>query len=119
MCHASEGALAGLGLDLSYPLAQDGPAPALATALERPSRFRWPGDADPRRIAGGDPEHSVLARRMASRQPLAQMPPLGTHRRDEAALELVTAWIREDLAPRVTDVDPTLQPTAEDRGELP
>lgn len=99
MCHSSAGALAGLELDLTYSLAKSGEPAARATAVDRPSRFRWPSDTDPRRISLAAPEHSVLSRRMASRQPLSQMPPLGTHLRDGAALELIADWIREDLAP--------------------
>jgi len=99
ICHSATGALAGLGLDLSYPLAGPSRTPALETAVEQPSRFRWPQDEEPRRISCSAPELSVLPRRMASRQPQWQMPPLGTHLPDTAALELVSAWIREDLAP--------------------
>jgi hypothetical protein len=99
MCHSSAGALTGLGLDLSHRLDRTGEAAAVETTLERPSGFRWPNDADPRRISCAQPDLSVLIRRMASRQPLAQMPPLGTHRVDTDALELVTDWIREELAP--------------------
>lgn len=98
MCHTSSGALAGLGLDLSYPLAMEDAAPALATALDQPSRFRWPSDADPLRLASAHPDRSVLLRRMASTQPLSRMPPLGTRVRDEAALDLVTNWLRDDLS---------------------
>ena len=104
MCHSSEGALAGLGLDLSYSLADGAEPPAIATTLEFPSRFRCPTDVDPCRISHSTPDLGVLPRRMASRQPLSQMPPLGTRVPDAAALELVTEWIREDLGParRVT-----------------
>jgi len=107
MCHSREGALAGLGLDLSYSLAGSAQAPAIDTALERPSHFRCPGDSDPRRISPSCSDLGVLPRRMASRQPLSQMPPLGTHLRDAEALALVTAWIRGDLA-RVTTTASTL-----------
>jgi hypothetical protein len=96
-CHSSESQLAGLDLDLSYSVARG--AGVLATAIERASRFRWPSDCDPQRIDLDAPKSSVLLRRMASRQPLSQMPPLGTRARDAEALQLVTDWIREDLAP--------------------
>jgi hypothetical protein len=99
MCHTSEGALASLGLDLSYSLGRAAKAPAIDTTVERPSCFRWQGDQDPLRISLSNPDLGVLPRRMASRQPLTQMPPLGTHLRDADALELVTDWIREELAP--------------------
>ncbi|MFN0006728.1 MAG: hypothetical protein ACKVXR_02380 [Planctomycetota bacterium] len=98
MCHSSTGALAGLDLDLSYSLAAAGEPSALATTVDRVSRFRWPSDHDPLRISFADPDRSVLTRRMASRQPLSQMPPLGTRLQDVEALELVADWLREDLA---------------------
>jgi mono/diheme cytochrome c family protein len=95
-CHTSAGSLAGLGLDLSYSLSKSAAA-AIDTTLDRPSQFRWPSDTDPLRIAPSTADLGVLPRRMASRQPLSQMPPLGTHLRDADALALVTEWIREDL----------------------
>ena len=107
MCHSAQGELAGLGLDLGYPLAhgaganEPGGAPAITTTLDRESRFRWPSDRRPLRISTTAPEASVLARRMASRQPLSRMPPLGTRLPDAAALELVDSWIREELVPAV------------------
>jgi hypothetical protein len=109
-CHTGDGQLASLELDLSYSLAHG--AGAVATAVERASRFRWPTDCDPQRIDVDAPKASVLLRRMASRQPLSQMPPLGTRVRDTEALELVTDWIREDLAAthRVPPTSPSLPP---------
>jgi hypothetical protein len=108
MCHSSDGQLAGLELDLAYSLARG--RAALETAVERESRFRWPTDCDPQRIDLDAPKASVLLRRMASRQPLSQMPPLGTRVRDSEALQLVTDWIREDLprAHRVPSTPPAL-----------
>jgi mono/diheme cytochrome c family protein len=82
------------------PISRGGaPSPAIATAVGVASRFR-PHDAAegagaPVRIRPGRPEASVLFTRMASRDPLAQMPPLGTHAVDEEALALVAAWIGE------------------------
>lgn len=94
MCHGSTGELAGLGLDLAHSLAGPADDGALATTLGRPSRFRFACDAEPQRIAPGDPEASVLWRRARSRQPLSQMPPLGTRAPDDEALALLAAWIR-------------------------
>jgi len=98
-CHNGAGPLASLGLELAWR--RGGTAPALRTALERPSRFQPTGAQDALRIAPGDPEHSVLYQRMASRFGALQMPPLGTHAVDDDALALVRDWIRSDLA---TDV---------------
>jgi hypothetical protein len=97
-CHASGGALANLGLALDYRLARRAGSPsALQSALDVPSRFHLPGAGEQPRLAPGDPGASVLLARMASRNPLVQMPPLGTRAADVQALQLVAAWIREDL----------------------
>jgi hypothetical protein len=41
---------------------------------------------------------------MASRNPLVQMPPLGTRIVDEDAVRLIRRWIAEDLAVSMTPV---------------
>lgn len=100
-CHNARGALADVGLSLEVLLrdARTGrTAPALATALDRPSTFRPPASDAALRLAPGAPERSVLVLRMSARDPVAQMPPFGTHLADAEALALVTAWVREDLA---------------------
>jgi hypothetical protein len=103
VCHNSSGPLSSLGLSLEYPLAtrSTAPPPAVETTVGRASRFRLPaaGGEDGLRIAPGDPERSVLLRRMVSRNPIVQMPPLGTHAVDEEAAALVSEWIRLDLVP--------------------
>jgi hypothetical protein len=53
------------------------------------------------RVDPGKPEHSVLFRRMGARDPLDQMPPLGTEKPDREALALVERWIHS-LADRRT-----------------
>ena len=45
-------------------------------------------------IDAGRPETSVLVARMRSRDPLTQMPPLGTQIIDTEALNLIQSWIR-------------------------
>jgi mono/diheme cytochrome c family protein len=50
------------------------------------------GMADPRVIAPGSPERSVLLHRMSLRGP-GQMPPLATSVADEEGLKLMRAWI--------------------------
>jgi mono/diheme cytochrome c family protein len=113
ICHTASGELASLGLLLDAPLeSRAGPASALATALGRPSRFRFQDarhDADLRLVAG-DPERSVLALRLGSRRPAAQMPPLGTRAVDAEAVALIEAWIREDLAVPPSDPRPSSHP---------
>lgn len=99
-CHNATGPLASLGLDLAYPLAhaEKRVAPAIRSTLGRPSRYQIWQDRIVPRIEGGAPELSTLAARMSSRSPVAAMPPLGTRAVDTDAVELVRAWIREDLA---------------------
>lgn len=99
-CHTSIGELGSLTFALNYTLnrADTEPAPALATAVGRPSRYQVPGAADViERLCAGHPERSVIVARMASRHPLVQMPPLGTRLADEEAVSLIRRWIAEDL----------------------
>jgi mono/diheme cytochrome c family protein len=79
-CHNSHGELAPLGLHLDN------------------------------RLAGGEspldslrPRAELLLARMGTRNPLQQMPPLGTHLADAQALEFIRAWIREDAGPGERD----------------
>lgn len=50
--------------------------------------------ADAKLIAPGDPERSVLYRRVARRGP-GQMPPLATSEIDRAAVQLLHDWIKQ------------------------
>ncbi len=101
ICHNRHGPLAGIGLDLLQALSE-GPASversrasALAVRALRPV-----GGAEVR-LEPGKPEHSVLFRRMGARDPIDQMPPLGTEKPDREALALVERWIHS-LADRRT-----------------
>ena len=49
-------------------------------------------------VAPGEPEQSILYQRDASLVPDVRMPPLASHRRDEAYLDVLARWI-ESLAP--------------------
>jgi len=101
ICHNRQGPLAGIGLDLLQNLSEGAAsaertrASALAVRALRPV-----GGADVR-VEPGKPEHSVLFRRMGARDPLDQMPPLGTEKPDREALALVERWIHS-LADRRT-----------------
>ena len=55
-------------------------------------------------LEAGEPDRSVLLRRVASASPLDRMPPLGTQVVDADAVRLLAGWIREDLAPRAERV---------------
>jgi hypothetical protein len=103
MCHNARGSLAELGFSLDYSAGQGArEADAIATAASRASRFVVPGakEGHSERLRPGDPDHSAIAVRMASRRPVAQMPPLGTQIEDEEAVRLVRRWIAEDLGER-------------------
>jgi hypothetical protein len=99
-CHNQDGPLAGLEMTLDLAT---GPAPVLDTTVGRPSRYLPPGTTgDPLRIAPGRPDLSVLVARMRSRDPLVQMPPLGTTAVDTVGLALIERWIRETTQPKET-----------------
>lgn len=99
-CHTRSGELANLEFSLLYPLLTPGSdqPPAVTTTLGRISKYvpsSW--DAPGERVVAGQPERSVLAFRMASRNPVSQMPPLGTRVVDDDAMALIRRWIAEDL----------------------
>lgn len=101
MCHNASGPLASLGLSLDYRVGrerEDVSAEALA-AVGASSRFAVPGEAPGRslRVRPGDPDRSALLLRMETRNPMAQMPPLGTHLVDQDAVRLVRRWIAREL----------------------
>jgi hypothetical protein len=93
-CHNAVGPLARLGLELDQPLGR--PARALETLVGAASHTRTA--LHPRRVVPGAPEASDLLAHVASADPLTRMPPLGTRAPDRAAVELLTRWIRDDLA---------------------
>jgi len=103
-CHPGESSvLSRLGLDLRVPAgARDAAAlPWRNGALDVPGKTSIADapEGQSRRIKPGAPDLSLMPYRMASRRPARQMPPLGSVLPDTAALELVRAWIAEDLAP--------------------
>jgi mono/diheme cytochrome c family protein len=104
-CHNLAGPLAPLGMSLDGA-APDAVAVLLASTVERPSQFRFPGDAAPVRISPGRPELGVLVQRMRSREPLSQMPPLGTRLVDTEGLALIERWIRTELTPTRKETRP-------------
>jgi mono/diheme cytochrome c family protein len=108
-CHDSRGPMASLGVSLRHVLGareeRDQPA---SGAIGHPTAFALPGAAPGTSvwIAPGDPSASAVVRRMESRRPAVQMPPLATKLVDEEALALVKAWIEEDLRASVAAGDP-------------
>jgi len=103
-CHTGIGELSSLSFALNYTLLRPAgdPAPALATSVGRTSKFKVPAADDViERVCAGRPEKSVLVARMESRNPLVQMPPLGTRIVDDEAVGLIKRWIAEDVVPSV------------------
>lgn len=96
-CHNAGSPLAFVGLDLEQRVAPDADRTrVLATLLDAPAH------AGGQRVARGAPDESVLVQRAGSRDPLRQMPPLGTRLVDHEALELLEAWIRDDTHDEVS-----------------
>lgn len=86
MCHVADGGGNSL-IELDYK------TPLLKTRiLDEPPIHDTLGIADARLIAPGDPERSVLYRRMARRGE-SQMPPTSTNRIDAAGTKLLREWI--------------------------
>jgi hypothetical protein len=100
-CHNEHGPLASLGLYLQHGATSLGweRAPAYSTSVDVAGHYVTPGvsPVSSRRVAPGSPEASAIIYRMSSRRPSSQMPPLGTAVVDEEALDLIRAWIAEDL----------------------
>ena len=57
------------------------------------------GDPLNRLVVPGDPGHSVILHRMAASNGFTRMPQLATNVIDQANIELLTAWILNDLSP--------------------
>jgi hypothetical protein len=102
MCHDSVGPLRSVGVSLRHALdARAQAAEPAAAAIGAPSRHRLPGAAAPEGvwIEPGRAGASAVVQRMASRNPVVQMPPLGTRLVDGEAVALLRGWIEEDLRP--------------------
>ncbi|HSH91465.1 MAG TPA: hypothetical protein VK996_15875 [Ramlibacter sp.] len=100
-CHNTTGSQAPVGLTLAQRVGDPSVAlkEVLRSMLDAASRYRPEGAAgDAKVVAPGRAENSVLAIRMQSRNPQAQMPPLGTAMPDPDALALVYRWINNDLS---------------------
>lgn len=110
-CHNDDGPLASLGQSFEYTLrdAHGGEPPAIRTAVDVALRAPPTAGIPALRIAAGAPDASAALHRMRSRNPLVQMPPLGTRCVDDEAVNLVAAWI-QDLEKRASiETHPTVQ----------
>jgi hypothetical protein len=98
-CHNRQSSIASLGLVLKHSVkASVECSPALATSINRTGHWLVPDapDGESKIIHGGRPDLSALVYRARSRRPSSQMPPLGTVVRDQAAVDLLTAWVKDD-----------------------
>ncbi|QGX40713.1 hypothetical protein [Permianibacter aggregans] len=103
-CHNHNGPLALLDLDLSQSVSDSKPVSQRELFLR--SQFRLRGHTDAiKRIEPGQPESSVLALRMGTRDAISQMPPLGTRVIDDEGLAMVIRWIQHDLQSRAENHD--------------
>jgi hypothetical protein len=101
-CHQPDNPIPNVTLVFRHPPASAGesPAPAILSALGRPTHSQLPGArSGTLAIAPGQPDASLVAFRMGSRAPLTRMPPVGSVLVDQEALEQLRAWIAEDLGP--------------------
>jgi cytochrome c553 len=105
-CHNRDSSIASLGLHLKHEVG-DGrrgatgiaPAcmPALATTAGRRGHWFVPEAPEESRIINpGHPESSALIRRVKSRRPISQMPPIGTVVADSQAVDLLTSWVQNN-----------------------
>ncbi len=103
-CHNASDPLSSVGMYLKAPISMESSSElaALQTVIGHESKFKIPGAVPDQcfRIRPGDPSQSTLVYRMQTRNPLQQMPPLGTKIVDREAVELIVKWIEEDLGDR-------------------
>jgi hypothetical protein len=100
-CHNPSGGLDAVNLLLRHSIASGvAEEPTVKTAVDKKGRFHIPGTSPGETflIRPGDPDHSAVFYRMSTRDPLRQMPALGTKLADAEAVDLVRRWIQKDLA---------------------
>jgi hypothetical protein len=101
-CHNDRGSIASLGLNLKYVVGRPEGSlpqcmPALATTVGQRGHWVVPeAPEESRLINPGHPESSAVVRRVKSRRPLSQMPPIGTVVVDREAVDLLTSWVLDN-----------------------
>ena len=97
-CHNRESSIASLGLILKQTAADTSSCtPALATTAGKRGHWVVPEFQEQSRIINpGHPESSALIKRLKSRRPSSQMPPVGTVVADRAAVDLLTSWVQSN-----------------------
>jgi hypothetical protein len=94
-CHNRQSDLAPLGLHWKHGEVTTRGAEALVGLTAHRTKWQVPGvpDGESVVIDPSQPDQSALLRRMRSRSPASQMPPMGTAVQDRDALALVTRWL--------------------------
>lgn len=94
-CHNSKGSIASLGLDVRNTTGStDAECSAIKTTVGKRGHWIVPDAPQESRIINpGHPESSSLIRRIKSRRPISQMPPIGTVMVDREAVDLMTKWV--------------------------
>ena len=94
-CHNRKSDLAPLGLFWKHGEVASSGAETARAMLGHETKWQVPGvpEGESVLVDPVHPDESALLRRMKSRAPASQMPPLGTVVRDREALELVARWI--------------------------
>jgi len=101
-CHNSSGSIASLGLNLKYSVDEADRSspqckPPLATTIGQRGHWVVPEAQEESRLLNpGHPESSAIIRRVKSRRPLSQMPPIGTVVADREAVDLLTSWVQNN-----------------------
>ncbi len=105
-CHNANSPLVARGLVLRHSVAQGATGePAIVTGFNMPTHYPIPGVApgEAMMIRPGDPARSAVVFRMSTRNPLRQMPPLGTKIVDAESVAAIERWILSMDHPRRND----------------
>jgi hypothetical protein len=94
-CHNRQTDLAPLGLLWKHGEVATRGADALVSLMGHRTKWQVPNVPDGESVAidPRQPEQSAILRRMRSRSPMSQMPPLGTVVQDREAVALFTRWL--------------------------
>lgn len=94
-CHNRESSIASLGLFLKYDVRKkDECSPALVSTANQRGHWVVPeAQEESRLINPGNPAASAIIRRVKSRRPSSQMPPLGSVIVDQKGVDVLTAWV--------------------------
>ena len=100
-CHNDRDPVSSVGLFLRADLTATNvdEQPAMRSAVGMPSKFQIRG-IEPglsQRLAAGAVERSAVLVRMRARDGMSQMPPVGSKCVDTAALDLISAWVVDEL----------------------